>query len=85
MTQEQFNKAVEINNRIDELNEVKDEIKDTSKHRLWYAYRSIDTEWRLTSEYVMRHISSILDKYDLMIRKEIDEEIDRLKKEIEEL
>ena len=34
------------------------------------------SKWYLTSEYDMRYISKILDKHDLMIRKEIDEEIE---------
>lgn len=33
----------------------------------------------------MRLIGDILDKHDLMIRKEIDEKIEKLKKEIETL
>jgi hypothetical protein len=83
MTQEQYNRAVWINNRIGELEKVKDEIKETTKHRLWYAEKGSD--WRLTSEWEMRYISELLDKHDLMIRAEIDEEIEKLKAEIETL
>ncbi len=43
------------------------------------------SKWYLTSEYDMRYISKILDKHDLMIRKEIDEEIEKLKAEIDTL
>lgn len=89
MTQEQFIRAVQINNRIGELEKVKQEIKDTTKHRLWYAYKcdvgNLSSEWRLTSEWTMHKIGEILDKHDLMIRQEIDEEIEKLKAEIETL
>ena len=84
MTQEQFQKAVRINNRLEELAKVNKEIDETSKHRLWYAWKG-ESDWRLTSEWVMRYISDLLDKHDLMIRQEIDNEIEQLKAEIETL
>ena len=87
MTQEQYNRAVQINHRIGELEEVKDTIKQTTKHRLWYASNSgeFGSSWSLVPEWAMRKISKILDKHDVMIRQEIDEEIERLKSEIETL
>ena len=83
MTQEQYTRAIQINNRIKELQETLDHIKDTKKHRLWYAYKGDD--WKLTAQWAMWNISDILDKHDLMIRQEIEEEIEKLKKEIETL
>ena len=86
MTQEQFQRAVQINDRLEELARVKKEIDDTSKHRLWYAEKSsCGSDWLLTSEWVMRYIGDLLDKHDTAIRQEIDEEIERLKAEIETL
>ena len=87
MTQEQYNRAVQINERLTDLNGTKKNIGDTTKHRLWYAYNDgeFGSDWRLAPEWAMRSISDILDKHDLMIRQEIDEEIERLKKEIETL
>lgn len=87
MTQEQFKRAVEINNKLNDLNETKKVIKEEGEHRLWYAYKSGDfgSEWELTAQWAMRNISDILDKHDLMIRQEIDEKIERLKAEIETL
>lgn len=82
MTQEQYKRAVEIYDRIGELEKVKKEIDDTAKHRLWYAEKC-ERDWRLTSEWIMRYISKLLDKHDLMIRQEIDEKINKLKAEIE--
>lgn len=87
MTQEQYERAVEIGKELADLNDTKEHIKKKEKHRLWYAYNDggFGSEWRLTPEWAMRNISDILDKHDIMIRQEIDEEIEKLKKEIEEL
>ena len=86
MTQEQFQRAVKINDRLEELARVKKEIEGTVNHRLWYAEKSsCGSDYRLTSEWVMRYISDLLDKHDLMIRQEIDNEIEQLKAEIETL
>lgn len=43
------------------------------------------TKWDTVSEYVMRDISDILDRHDQMIRQEIDDEIAKITKQIEEL
>ena len=84
MTEEQYSRAIAIDSRIGELEKVKNEIKEMTKHRLWYAWQG-EREWKLTSEWVMRYISKILDKHDLMIRQEIDEEIEKLRQEIKTL
>lgn len=86
MTEEQYKRAVEINNRLNNLSKVIDEIKGTSTHKLSYMYKSsYDSDYKPVSDWVMNHIANILDKHDNMIRTEIDEEIDKLKKEIEAL
>lgn len=41
MTQEQYNRAVAINRQLKELEDVKDEIKDTKEHRLSYTYKKV--------------------------------------------
>ena len=84
MTQEQYLRAVQISNRLGELRKVKDEIKETTQHRLWYAEKC-SSDWRLTSEWIMRYISELLDKHDEMIRAEIDKEIKKLEEEITKL
>lgn len=84
MTQEQYNRANQIGERLKELNTVKKEIEGRIKNRLWYAWKG-ESDWRLTSEWVMKYIKEILDKHDLMIRQEIDQEIEQLKAEIETL
>ena len=86
MTQEQYRRAIQINARLEELERVKKEIEGTAKHRLWYAEQSsCSSDFRLTSEWVMKYIDKLLDKHDLMIREEIDKEIEQLKAEIETL
>lgn len=89
MTQEQFNTAIRLHERLEALVEVKKEIAETEKHRLWYAERydpmTGTTKWETVSEYSMRAISDILDRHDKMIREEIDEEIAEIKRQIEEL
>ncbi len=81
MTQEQYNRAVAISNRLKELKEVKDDIGDTSNHLLSFC----KSNYTPCAEWYMRNISDILDRHDKMIREEIDAEIEKLKKEIEEL
>lgn len=92
MTQEQFNTAIKLHHRLEALAKVKKEIADTKEHRLWYAWyaeKRISSygsdDWRLVSEYKMRGISDILDRHDQMIRQEIDDEIAKITKQIEEL
>ena len=85
MTKEQYKRAVEINDRIRELNEVKEEIKDKTEYRLSYLWKRSAGDWSPGNLYVIKNIRNILDKYDTMIRAEIDEEINKLTKEIETL
>lgn len=89
MTQEQFYTAIKLHHRLEALAKVKKEIANTKEHRLWYAKRYDpmcgSTKWDTVSEYVMRNISDILDRHDRMIRQEIDDEIAKTTKQIEEL
>lgn len=85
MTEEQFKRAVEISNRLEALKEVKNEIDNIEKHRLSYAYRGCDGDYRLYPDFKMHPIEDILDKHDEMIREEIDEEIRKLQEEIKTL
>lgn len=87
MTEEQFNEAVRINNRIGELEEVKKKISLSTYNRLSYIQKdgSIHDDWKIVDEWIMKDISDILDRHDQQIRQEIDEEIEKLKKEIEAL
>ncbi len=82
MTQEQYNRAVWISERLKELEEVKKEINDPSKHFLTYCEQD---KYKPCYRFTMENISDILDRHDKMIREEIDAEIEKLKKEIEEL
>lgn len=85
MTKEQYSRAVAINSRIAELKETLERIKNTKEHKLYYAYRNCSGDYTTCPDWAMRPISEILDKHDLAIRKEIQDEIDSLNKEIETL
>ena len=84
MTEQQYKRACQIKDRLSDLADVKKQIEGNSTHRLYFAYKS-GGDFRCCPDWAMRYISEILDKHDLMIRQEIEEEIERLKKEIEEL
>lgn len=91
MTREQFLTVTRLHERLEALDEVKKEIEQTKRHRLWYAreyghpmIRSY-SKWELVDEHIMHSISDILDRHDKMIREEIDEEIAEIKRQIDEL
>jgi hypothetical protein len=79
MTNEQYQRAVQINERLNKLKEVKDAISSISDYRLSY----IDRNEKNCPVWKMKHIGELLDKHDKLIRAEIEEEINNLKKEIE--
>lgn len=85
MTEQQYNRACEIKDRLEALAKVKKEITDKASHRLYFACKNCDGDFRICPDWLMRPIAELLDKHDRMIRQEIEEEIERLKKEIEEL
>lgn len=81
MTQEQYNRAVMISHRIADLERLKRDLYPSTERRLTY----VDKEYHPLPEWLMKHISDILDKHDAMIRKEIDFEINTLMEEVEAL
>lgn len=85
MTEQQYNRACQIYDRLSELADVKGSIEGTSTHRLYFAYKDSGGDFRCCPDWAMRYISEILDKHDKMIRQEIEDEIESLKKEIEKL
>lgn len=88
MTQEQYQRAIEINKRLNELNQVKSEIRGESTHYLTYmreSRSSLTDNDTPCNEYVMTFIAGLLDKHDKQIREEIDNEIKELEQEIERL
>ncbi len=81
MKKEKYERVLAINNRLKELEDVKKEIASTTKFRLNYVYKDNEgcAEWR------MKAVSNLFDKHDVMIRAEIQQEIDELNHEIETL
>ena len=86
MTTEQYTRAIEISERIKELEQVKRAISSTINHRLTYEYKEHgEFEAQAHPSWELKPIEKILDRHDKMIREEIDQEIDALTKEIETL
>lgn len=92
MTQEQYDRVVTLNQRLEDLIVAKERLTDGSKYRLTYTYngfsgRLYDIFPAMSILGIKKRcdISAILDRHDKQIRAEIDEEIEKLKKEIEEL
>ena len=85
MTKEQYDRAIQINKRLAELNKIKEEIKDTGKNRLTYTHENSRGNYEELYYWTMKPIGELFDKHDKMIRAEIDDEIEKLTKEIKEL
>ena len=86
MTQEQFNRICEIIQRRDSLEYTKEVIQhdpDANEVRLgffqWHMRREC---WEIVRTDIL---DPILAKHEEMIRQEIDEQINKLNKEIEEI
>lgn len=82
MTQEQYNRVIEINSRLSLLDSVKTELNKPDI-RLDYVRKLIQVGCDIS--VTDGDISDILDRHDKMIREEIDAEIEKLKEEIETL
>ena len=85
MTEKQFERAVEIHNRIEDLELVKEALEDAASNRLSYACKRDNGGLVAHSDIIMGAIDELLDRHDAMIRQEIDDEIRRLKDEIRSL
>lgn len=81
MEKEKFERAIAINDRLKELEGVKREIASTTKFRLNYT----DKDNKGCAEWRMKVVGDLFDKHDVMIRAEIQQEIDALNAEIETL
>lgn len=83
MTLEQYNRAVEISKRLEGLEKMSNLIANMNG-RLVYIIN--DPTSFLHKDIISENsIFDILDRHDKMIREEIDNEIEKLKKEIETL
>lgn len=81
MEKEKFERVIKINERLKVLDDLLDEISPCENFRLSYANKNNKDVLGYKREY----ISDLFDKYDKMIRAEIQKEIDSLYKEIETL
>lgn len=86
MTQEKFKQVLKINESLEELKKFRDEIDKNSKDvKLLYTRYRNNGDYTRVSRWPQHIVSDILLRHDYEIRKEIDQEIDRLNKEIESL
>lgn len=91
MTEEQFNKAIELHDTLNSLYRVKKEIEGTIKHRLCYIehcdreFGYADSDWKISNIRTLAVIGHIFDRHDKQIRQEIEDEINQIKQEIEKL
>ena len=88
MTSEQFNRAIEIHNRLEALERVKREITpsyNSDKKTMLSYVEENHSAYSPCCYSTMRLISELLDKHDEMIRQEIDDEINNLLDEIKTL
>lgn len=84
MTQEQFNRAVEINKRLLELRDLNKELSNNAKLSYVY-YDKYENDYKCYYDFQMKTIKETLDKYDIQIREDIKKEILSLEEEIEKL
>lgn len=84
MTTEQYTRAIQISERLKDLEQVKKAISSTTRSRLTYEIES-DRGYAALPSWELKPIGNILDRHDKMIREEIDQEIEALTKEIEAL
>ena len=91
MTVEQFTTAIQLHHKLEKLNKVKSEIENTKhqSHRLCYIRQLKvsygEAGWENCDVNRLQIVGEILDRHDLQIRAEIDEEIENIKKQIENL
>lgn len=87
MTDETYREVCLIYNRLGELYRIKEKIQNNKRNYLTYAEKSdyLGEKDYLYQPCEMEGITTLLDKHDKMIRQEIDDEIDKLKKQIAEL
>lgn len=86
MTEEQYNEAIKIYNRLGELEVALEVINGMDNHKLSYLEKCSNGSYdRIVSVYSLRPIGDILDRHDIAIREEISDEIAILKAKIAEL
>lgn len=80
MTNETFEKATKLHERLNSLRDIRTALDSENVFGLAYISMNI-----LGSSKIRGSISDILDRHDKMIREEIDKEIEDINKQIAEL
>lgn len=89
MTTEQFDKAIELKCKLDQLERINREIQDERACRLSYIKKGEDSygnnTYGICCVSTLKYIGDILDKHDLQIRAEIERRITEIHQEIKSL
>ena len=84
MTKEEYDKETQIYDRIEELEQIQNKFNKFN-YKLWYIFEKFKGSYGIGSQVTLFGISELVEKHDKMIRAEIEEEIEKLKKKIETL
>lgn len=84
MTQDQYNRAIEIHNRLICLNVFKEALERYENTKLAYTYKNIDYKY-VACEEIVDSLRDIFIRHDKMIREEIENKIKSLQDEIKTL
>ena len=85
MTQNQYNRAIEINNRLHELETFRDKLRTRKDAKLNYTYYDNIKYCHVVYTDLEYSLRDIFIRHDKMIREEIENEIKSLKDEIKTL
>lgn len=85
MERDIIEKVVEKHRQIQELKRLKDRIIDGHASLFYAEENDKGDDFALIPKFYQQCIDEILDLYDFRIRKEIDQRIEQLKKELDEL
>lgn len=85
MTQDQYNRALEINNRLNDLETFRDKLRTRKDAKLNYTYYDNIKYGHVVYTDLEYKLRDIFIRHDKMIREEIENEIKSLKDEIKTL
>ncbi len=89
MNKKTVQRVLEINEEIKRLEAARDAISGPDMFRLSFGRELFDDErninWQIVEEHELKPIRHILNRYDSLIRQEIDQAIEQLEKQLEAL
>lgn len=85
MTEEQYQKVISLDKRLNELKEVYSLLDNKDTHLSYYQTTNSGTRYRVFNCVEMAPLKDILLKHEELIRQEIKAEIAGIKKQISEI